>query len=93
VVSFAAGDRVVVKLNDLRRGVHNGERGRVVDVDPDVVMVELRGRVVRLDRDFLEEPTAYGDPLLLHGYAITGHVARGLTVDHAFVLGRRRLDP
>ena len=28
----------------------------------------------------------HGDPTLLHGYAMTGHVAQGLTVDHAFVL-------
>jgi ATP-dependent exoDNAse (exonuclease V) alpha subunit len=86
--AFAAGDRVVVKRNDLRRGVHNGQRGRVVDVDPDAGSITLasNGRVVELDRSFLLGVTRDGDPTLLHGYAITGHVAQGLTVDHAFVL-------
>jgi ATP-dependent exoDNAse (exonuclease V) alpha subunit len=84
---FAVGDRVVVKLNDLRLGVTNGERGRVVGVSRRAVDVELRGRVVRLDAEFLTGRTAQGDPTLVHGYAITGHVAQGLTMDRAYVLG------
>ena len=83
---FAAGDRIVVKRNDFRLGVANGERGRVVAVDDDAVTVELRGRAVRLDARFLDDRTPQGDPTLVHGYAITGHVAQGLTVDRAFVL-------
>ena len=47
------------------------------------------------------DATGDGDPTLLHGYAITGHVAQGLTVDRAFVLagdgmtasGLRRAQP
>jgi ATP-dependent exoDNAse (exonuclease V) alpha subunit len=30
---FAVGDQVVVKRNDLRLGVNNGQRGRVVAID------------------------------------------------------------
>jgi ATP-dependent exoDNAse (exonuclease V) alpha subunit len=41
---------------------------------------------VRLAGDFLLGRTDAGDPTLVHGYAITGHVAQGLTVDNAFVL-------
>jgi hypothetical protein len=35
---------------------------------------------------FLTSTTQDGEPTLLHGYAITGHVAQGLTVDETFVL-------
>jgi len=38
---------------------------------------------------FLQARTGYGDATLLHGYAITCHVAQGLTVDEAFVLADR----
>ena len=30
--------------------------------------------------------TRDGEPTLLHAYAITGHIAQGMTVDHALVL-------
>jgi hypothetical protein len=59
-----------------------------VEAHPDVVAltIEVDGRRVRLDREFLSGTTRDGDPTLLHGYAITGHVAQGLTVDHSLVL-------
>ena len=41
---------------------------------------------------FLSEPTTGGDPPLVHGYAITGHIAQGLTVDRAFVLAGEGID-
>jgi conjugative relaxase-like TrwC/TraI family protein len=86
--TFGVGDRVVVKRNELRLGVSNGQRGRVVDVDPGAIAmtIEVDGRRVRLDPEFLNGTTRDGDPTLLHGYAITGHVAQGLTVDHSLVL-------
>jgi ATP-dependent exoDNAse (exonuclease V) alpha subunit len=39
-----------------------------------------------LDAPFLLGETAHGEPRLLHGYAITAHVAQGSTVDRAYVL-------
>lgn len=36
--------------------------------------------------DYLDDRTRHGDPTLQHGYAMTIHVAQGLTVDQAFVL-------
>jgi hypothetical protein len=84
--AFAVGDRVVVKLNDFRLGVTNGERGTVVGLTRRTIDVQLRDRMVRLDEEFLAQRTPQGDPTLVHGYAITGHIAQGLTVDRAFVL-------
>jgi hypothetical protein len=88
---FVAGDHVVVKRNDSRAGVSNGERARVLQVDPTArsIVVRCRGRSVRLDEEFLQGLTAAGDPTLVHGYAITGQVAQGLTVDRAFVLATK----
>ena len=85
---FAAGDAVVIKLNDTRRGVSNGQRGRVTAVDRirRSLTVQVGAARVELDRTFLDGITQAGDPTLVHGYAVTGHVAQGATVDRAFVL-------
>ena len=79
---------MVIKRNDLRRGVHNGDRATVVAVDTDRRALEVHcdGRRVTLDARFLLGETADGEPTLLHGYAITAHVAQGSTVDRAYVL-------
>ena len=92
--SFAVGDHVVVKRNDHRREINNGDRGRVTNVEPacGAIEIDLRGRRIRLDRHFLAEPTASGDPPLVHGYAITGHIAQGLTVDDTYVLATEGID-
>jgi hypothetical protein len=86
---FAVGDLVVVKSNDRRLGVHNGDRGRVTAVDCSAgeLSVALGDREAVLDAPFLAGATRERHPTMLHGYAITGHVAQGLTVDDAFVLG------
>ena len=86
---FSPGDAVVTKLNHLRAGVVNGERGTVVAVDAvrGSLEVDLSGRRVVLGADYLAAETQSGGPSLLHGYAITGHAAQGLTTERAFVLG------
>jgi hypothetical protein len=84
---FGVGDVVVVRQNDARRGVANGDLGVVQAVDDGSLIVGVRGRRVSLDRDFLGQLTVHGDPVLAHGYAVTGHVSQGLTADRAFVLG------
>jgi conjugative relaxase-like TrwC/TraI family protein len=85
---FAVGDHVIAKRNDLRRGIVNGERGRVVAVDLEgqTLTLDCQGEHLKLDANYLLDRTAHGDPTLLHGYAMTVHVAQGATVDHAFVL-------
>jgi hypothetical protein len=86
--AFAVGDAVVIKRNDLRRGVANGQRGCVTGVDhvARTLTVTLGDLETQLDRAFLDDLTHDGDPTLLHGYAITAHVAQGATVDRSFVL-------
>ena len=54
--------------------------GLSLHVERDGMVVRLTGRHVRLDRTYLAQTTAHGDPALTHGYAFTGHVAQGLTV-------------
>jgi ATP-dependent exoDNAse (exonuclease V) alpha subunit len=87
----SAGDVVVLRLNDPRRGVTNGDRGTVLAVAPDRIAVELGGVAVELDREYLSRFTNHGDPVVAHGYAVTGHVAQGLTTDRAFVLASDEL--
>jgi hypothetical protein len=86
--AFAEGDHVLVKRNDLRLGVVNGDRGRVTVVDPETrqLTLDLDGEQVTLGPGYLDDRAVHGDPTLQHGYAMTVHVAQGLTVGHAFVL-------
>jgi hypothetical protein len=92
--AFAVGDHVLVKRNDLRLGVVNGDRGRVtaVDLERRQLTLLLGGEQVTIGPGFLDDRTVHGDPTLQHGYAMTVHVAQGLTVDHAFVLAGPGLD-
>jgi ATP-dependent exoDNAse (exonuclease V) alpha subunit len=92
--SFAAGDHVVVKRNDLALDVYNGDRGTItaVDLERGALTVEARGRALELDAGFLTGTTRDGEPTLLHAYAITGHIAQGLTVDRGFVLADPGID-
>jgi conjugative relaxase-like TrwC/TraI family protein len=85
---FAAGDQLVIKRNEPALGVSNGDRGEVLAVDPvgRRMLASIDDRRVELGPDFLDDITRHGDPTLLHGYAVTVHVAQGLTVDHAHLL-------
>jgi len=85
---FAVGDRVVIRRNDPERGVSNGDRATVVAVEPRRLRltIESRGRQIELGASFLLRRTREGEPPLALGYAMTCHVAQGMTVDRAFVL-------
>jgi len=76
---IAAGDRVVLRRNDRRLGVVNGERGIVRGVDDGELVVQLGGRRVRLERKYVKDAVSLG-------YAITGHAAQGMTCSQTFVL-------
>ncbi len=91
--SFCAGDEVVAMEQDRRlrskRGrdagfVHNGERGRVVEVRPGrrpvvVVDFERRGQVEVTEPHLAKwvRPGVVGQ--LAHGYAVTSNMAQGET--------------
>jgi ATP-dependent exoDNAse (exonuclease V) alpha subunit len=86
-MSVAAGDKIVLRRNDRRRGIANGDRATVVSVDPALrtLALDVRGGRVTLDAAFLAPRDAR--PGIAHGYAVTGHIAQGMTVDRALVLG------
>jgi len=50
------------------------------------MLVTIGDRDVLLDQDYLSRETVHGDAVIAHGYAVTGHIAQGLTTDAAFVL-------
>ena len=78
---WAAGDTLICRRNDYRLGVRNGTRGTVVDIDTGeraIGVVTTDGTAVRLDAAYLEHAH--------HGYALTGHVSQGATVDQTFLL-------
>jgi ATP-dependent exoDNAse (exonuclease V) alpha subunit len=88
--AFAVGDRVLVKRNDNRCDVRNGDRGIVEQVDQACGALEVRfgDRTATLDAQFLSQSTQTGRPSLEHGYAITAYAAQGMTCRHALVLAR-----
>jgi hypothetical protein len=81
--AWAAGDRLVCRRNDYRPefDVRNGTRGTVLAVDPwdgSLLLGTDEGRAVRLPADYLEH--------VRHGYALTGHVSQGTTVERTYLL-------
>src|SRR5918992_1612519 len=90
--AFAVGDRAVLRRNDRLLGVANGDRGTVTAVDPAArtLDIDLAGRTVRLDAGYLDSAARHG-PAIQHAYAITGHVAQGLTFRETFVLATDRI--
>jgi hypothetical protein len=57
-----------------------------VDLRAGSLTLDCSGRRVGLGGAFLTSANRDRDPTLVHGYAMTGHVAQGATVDRAFVL-------
>jgi ATP-dependent exoDNAse (exonuclease V) alpha subunit len=84
LTAYRAGDRILVTVNDPRRGLVNGARGTVAAVHPRSGQLDLQldtGTQVTVDQPRL----ANGG--LTHGYAATVHKAQGLTVDTTLVYG------
>jgi conjugative relaxase-like TrwC/TraI family protein len=78
---WAVGDRLACRRNDYRLGVRNGTRGSIVALDLTTASLRLRtdeGRTVSLPAAYLEHAQ--------HGYASTGHVSQGETVERAYLL-------
>ena len=78
---WAIGDRLVCRRNDYGLGVRNGTArdGRAARSARRAPRpAHRRRRVVRLPADYLAHAR--------HGYALTGHVSQGESVDRTFVL-------
>jgi conjugative relaxase-like TrwC/TraI family protein len=87
-IELQAGDRIVCLRNHRRLDVVNGTRATITHVDPrrrQIDVVTDDGRPIILDRPYLDAGH------VTHGYAITGHKAQGLTVEHTYVLGSEAL--
>ncbi len=78
---WAIGDRMVCRRNDYSLGVRNGTQGTVVDLGRHAEHLDLftdDGETVRIPAGYLTHAR--------HGYALTGHVSQGESVDRTFVL-------
>jgi hypothetical protein len=81
-VPMRAGDKVMMLRNDTRIGIRNGNRGLILDVDPD-----QRTMRVRLPRGEVDLPTRYLDAGNVGlAYAITVNKAHGMTCDATMML-------
>jgi conjugative relaxase-like TrwC/TraI family protein len=86
---FAAGDRVVTRVNTSK--VSNRERWDVVGVDQAKQQLYLQrvgeeAREVILDRRYLDEVTKAGEAAVQHAYALTTYTTQSKTFDSAFAL-------
>jgi len=91
---FAVGDRVVAFRNARRLDVLNGTRATITAVDLEhrsLTVQTTDGRTLELPASYLDARTDRGGRTLDHGYAITGHMAQGMTTGRAFVLGSEEL--
>lgn len=88
--TFAVGDRVLLRRNDRGLDVQNGLRGVVAGIDRATGALTLLlpdGTRRVLPSRYVHSRTRAGTPAVEHGYALTAHLAQGITVDRAFVLG------
>ncbi len=83
-VEVAVGDRVICRRNDGQLDVDNGMRGTVRHLDPDLVVIDTVGGLVR------ELPAAYVAEHVEHAYSLTGHGMQGGTIDGAIVVASPR---
>lgn len=86
-VDFQAGDRVMCLRNRYPAGMVNGRAATITGICDDGSLEAMGddSRPLLIPADYIDAGH------LTHGYAITGHKAQGLTVDHTFVLGSEAL--
>ncbi len=83
-LEVAVGDRVICRRNDGQLDVDNGMRGTVRHLDPDRVVIDTDGGLVR------ELPAAYVAEHVEHAYSLTGHGMQGGTIESAIVVASPR---
>jgi hypothetical protein len=87
---FAIGDRILLRRNDLGLRLQNGLRGEIVGIDnrtEALTLLVADGTTRALPSRYIHSRTRAGTPAVEHGYALTAHLAQGMTTDRAFVLG------
>lgn len=85
----ALGDLVIARRNLPGAVISNGTRGEVIALDHDrrqvtVRTLDDREQIVTLDADYLEQRHLH------HAYALTSHLAEGMSIDRTRVLGPDR---
>ncbi len=83
-VEVAVGDRVICRRNDGQLDIDNGMRGTVRHLDPDRLVIDTDGGLVR------ELPAAYVAEHVEHAYSLTGHGMQGGTIEGAIVVASPR---
>ena len=87
-VTFDRGDRVLVRRNDRGLGVVDGDHDVVTRVDPELGRIDVDSVAggCRFRAPSSSQPTRHGGRSLMHGYALTVHLAQGMTHDPTLVL-------
>jgi hypothetical protein len=62
-----------------------------IDRESAELTIDLGQRTVTLGRNYLAQPNRHERPALEYGYAITGHLAQGMTCRQTFVLATDQL--
>ncbi len=75
---------MICRRNDGQLDVDNGMRGTVRHLDPDRVVIDTDGGLVR------ELPAAYVAEHVEHAYSLTGHGMQGGTIESAIVVASPR---
>ena len=86
-LAFQAGDTVMMLRNNGKLGVRNGNRGIVIDVDPD----EQTMRVSVAKGEVTVPPAYLQAGNVGHAYAMTVNKAHGMTCDRTMTLGNDQL--
>lgn len=86
---FALGDLVIARRNLPGAAISNGTRGEVIALDHERARVTVRTlddreQIITLETDYLQQRHLH------HAYALTSHLAQGMTVDRTRILGPDR---
>jgi hypothetical protein len=77
-IEVTPGDKILIRANDKRLGLTNGQVLTVSDIAPDGALQTKEG--LRVPADFRQ---------WCHGYVVTSHKAQGWTADHVVVAAER----
>ncbi len=82
---FADGDDVMCMRNDQRAGVVNGERGKIVAVHTEHLVIQTERGIRFINKSYVDAGN------LGYGYASTIHKSQGATISAAFIYGSASL--